>query len=418
MAGTRELVRGSRSSTLRGPNSATHQRERGSHRSTASTSCATGSSSAAPTSGAHATLPMPMRSAGTPSNRRCPRHPRAARRGPRPTGGRGSASPTRPRPCSGRSACSTSATSARPPATRTPSPTTSPSPTPATRPRAGRARVARSAGRSPTRRTRWRGSTARSATFTSRSSAGSARGPRSPGATSHRAGRAVRRRCRRPAATAFLAVIALAFAGVGTASGAPHRGTGLASTRGEGDRDGAGLQRRRTRSLDWKAQYTYIEDIGDGRGYTAGIIGFCSGTGDMLELVQRYAAAEPGNLLADVPARAARRSTAPTRTPASARPSSPPGSTAAADPVFQPAQNDERDRVYFDPAVRQAKADGLGTLGQFIYYDAIVMHGPGDDADQLRRHPQGRDEEGQDPGRRAATRPPTSTPSSTPARPR
>src|SRR5262245_29952809 len=36
-------------------------------------------------------------------------------------------------------------------------------------------------------------------------------------------------------------------------------------------------------SLDWKAQYKYIEDIGDGRGYTAGIIGFCSGTGDMLD---------------------------------------------------------------------------------------------------------------------------------------
>ena len=38
-------------------------------------------------------------------------------------------------------------------------------------------------------------------------------------------------------------------------------------------------------SLDWKAQYGYIEDIADGRGYTAGIVGFCSGTGDMLELI-------------------------------------------------------------------------------------------------------------------------------------
>lgn len=26
-----------------------------------------------------------------------------------------------------------------------------------------------------------------------------------------------------------------------------------------------------------------------------------------------------------------------------------------------------------------AKQDGQGTLGQFIYYDAMVMHGPGDD---------------------------------------
>lgn len=25
-------------------------------------------------------------------------------------------------------------------------------------------------------------------------------------------------------------------------------------------------------SLDWRAQYTYIEDIGDGRGYTAGSV--------------------------------------------------------------------------------------------------------------------------------------------------
>ena len=50
-------------------------------------------------------------------------------------------------------------------------------------------------------------------------------------------------------------------------------------------------------SLDWKAQYKYIEDIDDGRGYTAGIIGFCSGTGDMLELVQLYADRKSGNVL-------------------------------------------------------------------------------------------------------------------------
>lgn len=50
-------------------------------------------------------------------------------------------------------------------------------------------------------------------------------------------------------------------------------------------------------SLDWRAQFSYIEDIGDGRGYTAGIIGFCSGTGDMLELVQAYTNTKPGNVL-------------------------------------------------------------------------------------------------------------------------
>jgi chitosanase len=65
-------------------------------------------------------------------------------------------------------------------------------------------------------------------------------------------------------------------------------------------------------SLDWKAQYKYIEDIDDGRGYTAGIT--------------------------------------------------------------------ERDRVYFNPTVKQAKSDGLRALGQFTYYDAMVMHGPGQDS--------------------------------------
>ncbi|MDX3683935.1 chitosanase [Streptomyces sp. AK04-4c] len=132
-------------------------------------------------------------------------------------------------------------------------------------------------------------------------------------------------------------------------------------------------------TLDWKGQYGYIEDIGDGRGYTAGIIGFCSGTGDMLALVELYAEREPGNVLAPyLPALRAVDGT-------DSHEGLDPGFTgdwagAASDPVFQQAQNDERDRVYFDPAVRQGKADGLGTLGQFAYYDAIVMHGGGSDS--------------------------------------
>ncbi|MEU6535719.1 chitosanase [Streptomyces sp. NPDC047000] len=131
-------------------------------------------------------------------------------------------------------------------------------------------------------------------------------------------------------------------------------------------------------SLDWKAQYAYIEDIGDGRGYTAGIIGFCSGTGDMLELVQAYTDAEPGNPLAKyLPALKKVDGTDSHSGLGDAFVSD--WRTAAKDTVFRTAQNNERDRVYFDPSVKQAKADGLRALGQFIYYDAIVMHGPGDD---------------------------------------
>ncbi|GAA5071175.1 chitosanase [Streptomyces similanensis] len=136
-------------------------------------------------------------------------------------------------------------------------------------------------------------------------------------------------------------------------------------------------------SLDWKAQYKYIEDIGDGRGYTAGIIGFCSGTGDMLDLVQLYAGRESGNVLAKyLPAL---RRVNGTDSHAGLDPDFPKDwRTAAKDAVFQQAQNDERDRVYFGPAVAQGKADGLRALGQFAYYDAIVMHGDGDDATGFR----------------------------------
>jgi chitosanase len=51
--------------------------------------------------------------------------------------------------------------------------------------------------------------------------------------------------------------------------------------------------------------------------------------------------------------------------------------SAAKDPKFRQPQDDERDRVYFNPAVSWAGADGLRDLGQFVYYDALVMHGPG-----------------------------------------
>jgi len=131
-------------------------------------------------------------------------------------------------------------------------------------------------------------------------------------------------------------------------------------------------------SLDWRAQYTYIEDIGDGRGYTAGIIGFCSGTGDMLELVTDYTSREPGNPLASyLPALKKVNGTASHTGLGTAYVAA--WHKAASDAVFQQAQDAERDTVYFNPAVNQAKADGVRALGQFIYYDAIVMHGPGDD---------------------------------------
>ncbi|MFF5493028.1 chitosanase [Streptomyces aquilus] len=132
-------------------------------------------------------------------------------------------------------------------------------------------------------------------------------------------------------------------------------------------------------TLDWRTAYAYIEDIGDGQGYTAGVIGFCTGTHDLLTLVERYTKDHPDNGLARyLPALREVDGT-------DSHEGLDPGFTAAWKAeakveAFRAAQDAERDRVYFDPAVRLAKLDGLGALGQFIYYDAMVFHGPGTNA--------------------------------------
>ncbi|MFJ8190283.1 chitosanase [Streptomyces sp. NPDC096094] len=130
----------------------------------------------------------------------------------------------------------------------------------------------------------------------------------------------------------------------------------------------------------WRTSYGTIEDLGDGCGYTAGIIGFCTGTHDLLTLVERYTEAHPDNGLAEyLPALREVDGS-------DSHEGLDPGFTAAWQaeaelPAFREAQEEERDRVYFEPAVRLAKLDGLGTLGQFVYFDAMVFHGPDTDSE-------------------------------------
>lgn len=135
-------------------------------------------------------------------------------------------------------------------------------------------------------------------------------------------------------------------------------------------------------SLDWKAQYAYIEynvegNAKENRGYTGGIIGFTSRTHDMLELVEHYDTIAPGNVLEKyLPTLRAVDGTSSRKGPG--KPFELDWKAAAKDQKFREAQDHERDQTCFNPAVEQAKKDGLHALGQFIYYDAIVMHGGGD----------------------------------------
>jgi chitosanase len=50
-------------------------------------------------------------------------------------------------------------------------------------------------------------------------------------------------------------------------------------------------------SIDWSAQYKYCEDIGDRRGFTLNLCGFCTGTHDFLWLVQNLQTFSPNHPL-------------------------------------------------------------------------------------------------------------------------
>lgn len=137
-------------------------------------------------------------------------------------------------------------------------------------------------------------------------------------------------------------------------------------------------------SLDWQQQVAFIKynvegNAQENRGYTAGIIGFTSRTHDMLALVEKYQQMAPGNILARfIPALKKVDGTSSTEGLGPEFEAA--WVQAAQDPKFQEAQEYECDRIYFHPAVSQAMKDGLRELGQFAYFDAIVMHGPGDDS--------------------------------------
>lgn len=129
----------------------------------------------------------------------------------------------------------------------------------------------------------------------------------------------------------------------------------------------------------YRQQYRYIQDIGDGRGYTAGIIGFTSGTGDLRQVVKRYVHLQPhrNRLKKYLPAlkRAVGSDTHRGLGKAFMRD----WRSAAKTHQLVQAQNDILNQQYMAPVLKAAKQDDLSPLGQYIYYDAIVVHGPGND---------------------------------------
>jgi len=125
-------------------------------------------------------------------------------------------------------------------------------------------------------------------------------------------------------------------------------------------------------------QYAYADDIGDGRGITAGRAGFTSGTSDLLLVVERYTARKPDNVLARyLPALEAVNGT---DSVAGLDGFAAAWAEAAEDPLQRSVQDELVDELYFGPAMRLASDAGVETaLGQAILWDTMIQHGAGGD---------------------------------------
>jgi chitosanase len=131
-------------------------------------------------------------------------------------------------------------------------------------------------------------------------------------------------------------------------------------------------------------QYAYIENINDGRGYTAGRAGFTTATGDLIAVVERYTATVPGNELAAYLPRLGELADQESDAVDGLEGLPEAWERAADDPTFRTVQDEIVDQLYYFPAVERWRDVGLTTaLGLAAFYDAIIQHGEGDDPDGL-----------------------------------
>nr|WP_237550438.1 chitosanase [Streptomyces sp. SID8354] len=128
-------------------------------------------------------------------------------------------------------------------------------------------------------------------------------------------------------------------------------------------------------------QYAYITDLHDGCGYTAGWIGFCSQSGDMLRLVKSYNAAAPHNVLAKYTTVLQRLADSGSEdTGALGEAFVRDWKKAALDPAFRRLQIQAGHDTYLTPARKLSAQEGVQSeLGLENLFDTALMMGQGSD---------------------------------------
>ncbi len=131
-----------------------------------------------------------------------------------------------------------------------------------------------------------------------------------------------------------------------------------------------------------QADYAYVENLNDGRGYTVTSYGFCTSTGEVSGLIRRYSMIAPDNPLKHFLAWMEPASASEERLgdfPAAWRHEASVSNRLAA------VCDEEADRLYFTPAMRAAEVADMRTpVGRLVFYDTWLQHGGDGDPDSFQ----------------------------------
>jgi chitosanase len=132
------------------------------------------------------------------------------------------------------------------------------------------------------------------------------------------------------------------------------------------------------------ARYDTCTDLGDGRGFTCGKIGFTTSGTEVRDVVTAYTDRVPDNPLARHRPRLRQLAEGDSASTSGLDGFAGDWTRAAGDPQFRAAQDILADRLTYDPALAAARRLGIRTpLGVAILFDTAVQHGTSDDPDGL-----------------------------------
>jgi chitosanase len=131
-------------------------------------------------------------------------------------------------------------------------------------------------------------------------------------------------------------------------------------------------------------RYDTCTDLGDGRGFTCGVIGFTSSSTEVRDVVSAYVDQVPDSPLARHLPRLKELADNGSGDTSGLDGFTGDWAHAAKDATFRTEQDRLADRLAYTPALEAARSIGLRTaLGVAIIYDTAVQHGTSDDPDGL-----------------------------------